>query len=69
MHRAARIEDWLHDKREKSARRRGHLATVIPYTGYGTTERVRILCRVLLSKPETPAARSEERRVGKECPV
>lgn len=62
MHRAARIEDWLHDKREKSARRRGHLATIIPYTGYGTTERVRILCRVLLSKPETPAVSARKRR-------
>ncbi|MCU1636753.1 MAG: synthase [Cryobacterium sp.] len=52
MHRAARIEDRLHEIRERFARRRGYRATVIPYTGYGSTEWVRILCRVLLAKPE-----------------
>ena len=62
MHRAARIEDWLHDKREKFARRRGHLPIVIPYTGYGTTERVRILCRVLLSKPVKSTGTTRKRR-------
>lgn len=50
-HRAARIEDWLHDVRERFARRRGHVPTVVPYTGYGSTEWVRVLCRVLLSRP------------------
>ncbi|TFC45931.1 App1 family protein [Cryobacterium shii] len=54
MHRAARVEDWLHFKRERSARKRGYLPTVIPYAGYGSTEWVRILCRVLLAKPEKP---------------
>ena len=62
MHRAARIEDWLHDKREKFARRRGHLPIVIPYTGYGTTERVRILCRVLLAKPVKTTGTTRKRR-------
>ncbi len=62
MHRAARIEDWLHDKREKFARRRGHKPIVIPYTGYGTPERVRVLCRVLLAKPATAAAVARKRR-------
>ncbi|MDY7556654.1 hypothetical protein RGU41_07780 [Cryobacterium sp. 10C3] len=51
MHRAARIEDWMHERRERSARKRGYLPTVIPYAGYGSTEWVRILCRVLLAKP------------------
>lgn len=54
MHRAARIEDRLHDWRERFARRRGHVPVVIPYAGYGSTEWVRILCRVLLTKPEKP---------------
>ena len=61
MHRAARIEDWLHFKRERAARKRGYLPTVIPYAGYGSTEWVRILCRVLLAKP-TKAAPSLNRR-------
>ncbi|TQL47815.1 phosphatidate phosphatase APP1 [Homoserinimonas aerilata] len=52
-HLASRIEDWFHDVREKSARRRGHTATIIPYTGYGSPGWVRVLCRVLLSKPGT----------------
>jgi phosphatidate phosphatase APP1 len=62
MHRAARVEDWFHEKREKFARRRGHVAVVIPYTGYGSTERVRVLCRVLLSKPPSNNALARTRR-------
>lgn len=50
-HLAARIEDVVHDLREKTARRRGHIPTVIPYTGYGAPGWVRVLCRVLLTKP------------------
>ncbi|MDY7543655.1 MULTISPECIES: App1 family protein [unclassified Cryobacterium] len=61
MHRAARIEDWMHERRERSARRRGYLPTVIPYAGYGSTEWVRILCRVLLAKP-TRAKKALTRR-------
>ena len=52
IHRAARVEDWLHQSREKSARKRGSIPTVIPYTGYGTTTWARVFCRVLLTKPE-----------------
>lgn len=52
MHRAARIEDWLHEHRERFARRRGYRPTVIPYAGYGSTDWARILCRVLLAKPD-----------------
>ncbi|WP_350346845.1 phosphatase domain-containing protein [Agromyces sp. G08B096] len=61
-HGAARFEDWLHDVRERFARRRGHVPTVVPYTGYGSTEWVRILCRVLLSKPPKPARRGATTR-------
>ena len=46
-HGAARLEDWIHDVRERWARRRGHVPTVVPYTGYGSTEWVRVFCRVL----------------------
>ncbi|TFD64108.1 App1 family protein [Cryobacterium sp. Hh38] len=62
MHRAARIEDWLHDRREHSARRRGYRPTVIPYSGYGSTGWVRILCRVLLAKPDKPEKRQKRPR-------
>ncbi len=64
-HRAARLEDWIHDVRERWARRRGHVPTVVPYTGYGSTEWVRVLCRVLLSRPiaaDEPSKRRRRRR-------
>ena len=61
-HRAARIEDWIHDVRERWARRRGHVPTVVPYTGYGSTEWVRVLCRVLLSRPIAADEPSKRRR-------
>ncbi|MFB2582128.1 App1 family protein [Herbiconiux sp. P15] len=51
LHRAARIDDAIHDFREKWVRRWGHLPTVIPYAGYGSTTRIRVLGRVLLTKP------------------
>ncbi|WP_394552131.1 App1 family protein [Agromyces sp. MMS24-JH15] len=59
-HGAARLEDWLHDLRERWARRRGQVPTVVPYTGYGSTEWVRIFCRVLLTRPK-PAANGHGR--------
>jgi phosphatidate phosphatase APP1 len=58
LHRAARIDDAVHDFREKWARRRGHLPTVIPYTGYGSTTRIRVLCRILLTKQPKPGSRA-----------
>ncbi len=54
LHRAARIEDALHAFREKRAVKRGLTPTVIPYTGYGGEGWVRVLCRVLLTKPAKP---------------
>ncbi|WP_136707160.1 phosphatase domain-containing protein [Agromyces sp. H66] len=64
-HRAARFEDWVHEIRERWARRRGHLPTVVPYTGYGSTEWVRVFCRVLLTRP-LPADASKRRRRRRE---
>jgi len=64
-HRAARLEDWIHEVRERWARRRGHVPTVVPYTGYGSTAWVRVFCRVLLSKPiaaDEPSKRRRRRR-------
>lgn len=50
---AARLEDWLHARRAKRAVSRGKTPSVIPYIGYGTTEWVRVLGRVLYLKHET----------------
>jgi phosphatidate phosphatase APP1 len=50
LHRAARMEDALHAFRERNARRRGLIPTVVPYSGYGAPGWIRVLCRVLLTK-------------------
>ncbi|PDQ34598.1 MAG: ACP synthase [Candidatus Lumbricidophila eiseniae] len=54
-HRAAQFEDWFHDIRERRARKRGKVPTVVPYTGYGSTTWVRVFCRVLFSNPVPPS--------------
>ena len=51
LHLAARLEDWVHERRERRARRRGYTPTVIPYTCYGADGWIRVLCRVLLTRP------------------
>lgn len=61
VHRAARIEDAIHDLREKRARKRGYLPTVVPYTGYGAPTWVRVLGRVLLTKEPRPGSRAEKK--------
>jgi phosphatidate phosphatase APP1 len=65
LHRAARIDDaWL-DWRARRGRKRGLVAAVIPFTGYGSTTLVRVLARVLLTKPDaTPAAAPSQRVRG-----
>lgn len=65
MHRAARIEDRLHAFREKRVRKRGFAVTVVPYPGYGSTEWVRVLARVLLTSnphPHSRAGRKQQKR-------
>jgi phosphatidate phosphatase APP1 len=51
VHRAARLEDALHAFRARRALKRGLVPTVIPYSGYGGSDWVRILGRVLLVRP------------------
>ncbi len=65
-HRAARIEDWIHVQHVRWARSRGQVPTVVPYTGYGSTEWVRVLCRVLLSRRISPDETSPRRRRRRE---
>ncbi len=57
MHRAARVDLALLRWRARRAREAGYQATVIPYTGYGSTSWIRVLGRVLLAKENRrPAA-------------
>lgn len=50
---AARFEDRIHGGRARRAIKRGKQPSVIPYIGYGTTEWVRVLGRVLYLRPDT----------------
>lgn len=50
---AARVEDWFHERRARRAVGQGKRPSVIPYIGYGTTEWVRVLGRVLYLRPES----------------
>lgn len=52
---AFRIEDRVRHVRVASVRRRGFMTVAEPYTGYGTTEWVRVLARVQMVPP--PARR------------
>jgi len=56
-HVAARVEDRLHRWRERSGRRRGLVPTIVPYASYGAPGWVRVLCRVVLAKPDSPPDR------------
>jgi phosphatidate phosphatase APP1 len=53
-HRAARAEARLHGALEDTLQGRGWVPRVVPYVGYGTTEWVRVLARVLLAPPGGP---------------
>ncbi|MHA7986714.1 App1 family protein [Rathayibacter sp. CAU 1779] len=59
MHRAARIEDAFHAFRGRRALKRGYLPTVLSYSGYGTTEWIRVLGRVVLARDPRPGSRAE----------
>jgi len=59
-HFAARIEDEIQLTRQGWRRRRGHVTTVIPYTGYGAKGWIRVLCRVVYARPETDASKQFE---------
>jgi len=61
-HRAARIEDVLHDVLVAALQRRGWTPRVLPYPGYGTGGRVRVLGRVLLCPPGRPRREAEDAR-------
>jgi phosphatidate phosphatase APP1 len=55
-HWLARLEDAWHGWRERRGRRRGLIPTIVPFTGYGTPGRIRVLGRVVLRRPGVAAA-------------
>lgn len=61
VHRAARIEDAIHDFRARRARKRGYLPTIVPYAGYGAPSWARVLGRVVLVKEPRPGSRAERK--------
>lgn len=62
MHIAARIEDAYTAFRAQGARRSGKVPTVVAFRGYGSTDSVRILARVLLIHPD-PATQKARKYV------
>lgn len=50
---AARVDDWVHRRRQKRAIAKGKSPGVIPYISYGSTEWVRVIGRVLYLTPES----------------
>lgn len=53
LHRAARIEDAVHQLVQRRLRRTGWRVNIVAYTGYGAPGWVRVMCRVLLGRPDT----------------
>lgn len=63
LHRAARFEDAIHRWRVARGRKRGLKTTIVPYTGYGSTQWVRVLCRVVLARGDAePSQRAAKVR-------
>jgi len=52
LHRAARLEDAVHQVMERRLRQRGWQIVIVPYTGYGGPGWARVLARVLLTRVE-----------------
>ena len=52
IHRLARLEDWFIAQRARISAGTGHVPTVIGFRGFGSTEQVRILARLLFVHPD-----------------
>jgi phosphatidate phosphatase APP1 len=64
LHRAARIEDAVHDVLERRLRQRGWHVAITPYTGYGSTGWARVMARLVLTRLEPRQLRQAERVRG-----
>ena len=62
-HYASRLEDWFNIGVAAILRRRGWQERIIPQVGYGTTEFVRVLARVVLGRDPRNQPRHEEDQV------
>jgi phosphatidate phosphatase APP1 len=51
LHRAALVEDRVHAVLDRRLRRRGWQVAIVPYIGYGAPGWVRVMARVVLSRP------------------
>ncbi|MHA7155035.1 App1 family protein [Arthrobacter sp. TMN-50] len=54
-HVGMRVDDAWHSIQTNLAIKRGHVETIIPYTGYGSGTWIRVLARVVLADPEEMA--------------
>ena len=64
LHRAAKLEDAFHARLEDRLSERGWRPQITAYTGYGAPGWVRVMGRVLLSRPEPRTSRPDELRRG-----
>lgn len=64
LHRAAKIEDAFHVRLEDRMSDRGWRPQVTAYTGYGAPGWVRVMGRVLMSRPASSSRRPDEPRRG-----
>jgi phosphatidate phosphatase APP1 len=62
LHRAARIEDAVHEVIERRLRQRGWRPVITAYTGYGTPDWVRVMARVVLTRRTNAPKRLEKVR-------
>jgi phosphatidate phosphatase APP1 len=62
MHRAARVEDALHEIVERRLRNRGWQPVITAYTGYGSPGWARVMARVVLTRPSAKAKQLEKVR-------
>lgn len=56
----ANVSAAIHNVRMKRALAAGYIPTVLPYTGYGSTESIRVLGRVLLASQKPPFSAGNE---------
>ncbi|MCA2214851.1 App1 family protein [Jidongwangia harbinensis] len=64
LHRAARIEDAVHEIIERRLRQRGWQPVITAYTGYGASGWARVMARVVLTRHPQPRKKQLEKLRG-----